>query len=66
MVINAIYRRTVKGQLDEATATELLEWLGKKPWSSWWKTLLGTRRKDAEIIIHVIDVHSRTRHASKT
>lgn len=65
-VINAIYRRTAKGQLDEATATELLEWLGRKPWSSWWKTLLGTRRKDAEIIIHVIDVHSRTRHASKT
>jgi hypothetical protein len=65
-VINAIHRRTAKGQLDETTATELLEWLSRKPWSSWWKTLLGTRSKDAEIIIHVIDVYSRRRRDSKT
>lgn len=63
-VIDAIYRRTVKGQLDETTAAELLEWLSKKTWSSWWRAL-GAKGKDAAIVIHVIDVYSRTKHDGK-
>lgn len=62
-VIDAIYRRTIKGQLDETSARELLEWLAEKTWSSWWRTLLGTRSKDAEIVLHVLDVYAS--HATR-
>lgn len=57
-VIDAIYRRTIKGQLDEDTAVKLLERLSGHTWSSWWKTLLGSRSKDAEIVIHVLKIYT--------
>lgn len=60
-VIDAIYRRTASGQLEETTATELFQWLEGKTWSSWWRTL-SAQGTDAEIVVQVSDVYFRTKH----
>lgn len=59
-VINAICRRTKRGQMEEVTAEELLAWLGEHTMSHWWETLVGSRSDD-EIVTHVLDVYSRSR-----
>lgn len=57
-VVDAIYRKTVKGQMDEDTAEKLLRWLAEHTLSSWWRSLVGSRSKDAEIVIHVLDAYA--------
>ncbi|GAA2125089.1 hypothetical protein GCM10009825_01110 [Arthrobacter humicola] len=57
-VIEAIYRKTVKGQMDEDMAEKLLQWLAEHTLSYWWRNLLGSRSKDAEIVVHVLDAYA--------
>lgn len=65
-VINAIYRRTKRGQLDEEVAVELLQWMAGKTWSSWWEKMLENRRKDHDIVVHVLETYSRAMPSSGT
>lgn len=63
-IVDAIYRQTVEGHLEEYSAAELFEWLAGKTWSSWWRSL-GAQGTDAEIVAEVMNVYSRTEGAGR-